>query len=81
MDMENIIGPMEGNLLVTGAIIECMGKVCIRGVMGDNILDHTKMIKNMVKEFTNGLMVKVIMEGGAKEHIMARVNSQLLVIM
>jgi hypothetical protein len=59
MDMENIAGLMEGNLLETGSIIGWKVKVFLLGKMEGNMKANIWTIKNMGMENLNGQMVFV----------------------
>lgn len=52
------------NMRVIGSIIKCMGMVKYSGLMVANMKGNMKMIRNMVKELSIGLMEGSILVGG-----------------
>ena len=54
MEMEDIDGPMEENIVVIGFVIRCMDKAYLLGVMAGNMKDNITMIRNKVTVFSRG---------------------------
>jgi hypothetical protein len=69
----NTSGQMEGTIMDNGKIICLMEKENTLGQMGEFMRVIILMTKKMDMEFTNGLMVAVIMGSGKIVKIMDRV--------
>jgi hypothetical protein len=73
MDMVNMYGPMVEFTMVNGSTTKWKVKVLSHGVMEEDTLDSTKMIRSMVKEHLSGQMVECISVNGVKVSNMAKV--------
>ena len=65
---------MEEHTQDNGKIIICTEKESTHGLMGVDMKDNTKWIKNMDMEFTNGPMEEYTKEAGLMENNMVKVN-------
>ena len=74
MGKDYIFGPMVGNIMEIGKIIELKEKEFLNGLMAENILAIIKRIKNMDMEYLNGLMAKNIKDIGKMENKMEMGN-------
>ena len=64
MEMEDIDGPMEENIVVIGFVIRCMDKAFLLGLTVENMKDNITMIKNKVMVFSRGQTVGNTMATG-----------------
>jgi len=51
-------GRMVPNIMANGEIIKCTEKANFVGPMAESTMESTSMIRNMVREFTHGLMAE-----------------------
>lgn len=53
-DLELTHGQTKGNMLEIGRIIKCTAKVCLVGLMGDDLKGSTSTIRNTVMVTSHG---------------------------
>jgi hypothetical protein len=67
---------MEDNTKESGSIITWKASVSTHGKMAEDTKENTKMTRNMDMEFTLGLIVDSIKDGGSKGNSMASVDTK-----
>ena len=74
MESENTLELMEGFIWALGKIIKCMDKATLLGLMEENTVGSTLMIKNKGLEFSCGLMERNTKVNGLTENNMEKEN-------
>lgn len=61
MGLEHLLGVIKVHIRVNLLTITFMGKVCINGLMGENILEIGRIIRWMVREYLLGGMEGILL--------------------